>query len=235
MTNTNTNTTTFVNTGKGFLGTMYLKKGTGCGQDVKFCDAIEWDVPVAFQNKKKVIDQDRFSKILEKHLVDGKELDGHTFEKCQFVGVSFDNLSCYWINFKNCSFEDCSFNNTRFNNSLAVDCVFVNSSFENAVCYMDSKNSMFLHCNFKKVLIAQSRFDDCFFEDCDFSDSYLKNVSFFKVTMSNPDFTVATFNTVYFHGCDVRGAKHDGLVVWFGGSTTQELERHRKAIMTALA
>ena len=57
-----------------FVGTILLPKGSECGQKMKYFDAVEWGVPVEYKEKKKVIDKDAFSKILAKHLVDGKDL-----------------------------------------------------------------------------------------------------------------------------------------------------------------
>lgn len=221
--------------GENMIGTIYIPKGSGCGQNIKYCDAIEWGVPVEYYNKKKLITQERFNKILQKHLVDGKDLEGHCFEKCSFQNVSFSGLSLYNIIFKNCELVNCNFNDSRFHDGLFVDSTFTECDFVNATCYIDAKNTQFSKCVFSKVTIAQTIFDVCIFKNCNLIDSYLRNCSFFKCVLEQPDFTSATFNTVYFHECDIHKAAYDNIGITMGGATSEEVSIHRNLIMNALS
>lgn len=218
-----------------FVGTILLPKGSECGQKMKYFDAVEWGVPVEYKEKKKVIDKDAFAKILAKHLVDGKDLAEHTFKNCIFECISFDYLSLYNIVFEDCKFMNCSFLYTRFNDCLLHGCILEECNLSNSVIYSDSKKCSFICCNFTKVTMGFARFDECIFVQCSLLESHIHKTNFFKCTLEKPNFTIATFNTVYFHGCNISDACYAGINITMGGATTQEVEHHRNTIMMALA
>ena len=222
-------------TNKNMVGAILLPKGNGRGQEVKFFDAVEWGVPVEFINKKKVIDQDVFTKLLEKHMVDGKDLSEHTFKNCVFDMVSFAGLSLYNLVFDNCQFLNCDFYGTRFNDVLLYSCELCDCNISNSSFYSHAKECHFENCDFTKTVLGGAHFDECVFDKCCFLIANMRNCSFFKCNLKSPNFVAATMNTVYFRGCKIDNALHDGLNVTMGGATTSEVEHHRDLIMAALS
>ena len=217
-------------TGKNMVGVIYLPKGTG-KNDIKFFDAIVYGVPVEVRAGKKIISQDRWNKLLEKNLVNEKDLCELEFSGCTFENVSFEGLSLYNVTFKGCNFLTCSFDKSRLNDCLFVDCELEACSFNQGAYYIDCKNCHFLNCSFLESCMGTSHFDKCRLVTCEFLLASIRRGSFFQCELEHPNFSHATLDGIYFHGCTIPNAVYDNIYITMGGATSEEVNRYQNSVL----
>lgn len=233
MNTQNTVIYTKTETGKNLMGVIYMPKGTG-KNSMKYFDAILHGVPVEISSGKKIIDQDRWEKLLEKNMVNEKDLYELEFNSCTFENVTFEGLSLYNVSFKGCTFLSCSFDKARLSDCLFVECELDNCSFVKGSYYIDSKFCHFLNCSFMESYMANSHLDKCRLVSCEFVLCKIRRGSFYKCDLEKPNFSYATLDGIYFHGCTITDADYDSISLTMGGATSEEVANYQSCIIGLL-